>query len=163
MRRAVDFWSQALGYRLREDSPGGHWAVLTPANGVGAELALQLSTTPVQEQPRVHLDLATDDAAAQAAEVQRLVSLGAERVDWDLYPDDLDVVVLADPEANDPKRPSTAPGSSLRPSVAPCSAWCRARWCAATATPGSVAWSGRPPLAARRSGRPGRAAGAAGR
>jgi hypothetical protein len=59
-----------------------------------------VSTTPVQQQPRVRLDLATDDAAQQAQEVERLISLGAERVDWDLYPDDPDFVVLADPEGN---------------------------------------------------------------
>jgi catechol 2,3-dioxygenase-like lactoylglutathione lyase family enzyme len=41
LRRAVDFWSQALGYRLRDGGPGGHWAVLTPASGSGTELALQ--------------------------------------------------------------------------------------------------------------------------
>ena len=40
------------------------------------------------------------DAADQAAEVERLVSLGATRVDWDLYPDDPDFVVLADTEGN---------------------------------------------------------------
>lgn len=28
------------------------------------------------------------------------MSLGAERVAWDLYPDDPDFVVLADPEGN---------------------------------------------------------------
>jgi catechol 2,3-dioxygenase-like lactoylglutathione lyase family enzyme len=100
MRRAVDFWSQALGYRLREGGSGGHWAVLTPAGGSGAELALQVSVTPVQRHPRVHLDLATDDTAQQAQEVERLITLGAERVDWDLYPDDPDFVVLADPEGN---------------------------------------------------------------
>jgi uncharacterized protein YdeI (YjbR/CyaY-like superfamily) len=38
--------------------------------------------------------------AAQAAESARLVSLGAERVDWDSYPDDPDFVVLADPDGN---------------------------------------------------------------
>ena len=100
MRRAVDFWSQALGYRLREGGPGGHWAVLTPAIGSGAELALQVSVTPVQQHPRVHLDLATDDTAQQAQEVERLITLGAEQVDWALYPDDPDFVVLADPEGN---------------------------------------------------------------
>jgi hypothetical protein len=40
------------------------------------------------------------DAADQAAEVERLVSLGAARVDWDLYPDDADFIVLADTEGN---------------------------------------------------------------
>jgi hypothetical protein len=31
---------------------------------------------------------------------RRLVSLGANRVDWDRFPDDPDFVVLADPEGN---------------------------------------------------------------
>jgi hypothetical protein len=48
----------------------------------------------------VHLDLYAGDAADQAAEVARLVALGAERVDWDLYPEDPDFVVLADPDGN---------------------------------------------------------------
>jgi len=39
-------------------------------------------------------------AAEQAQAVERLVSLGAERVDWDHYPEDPDFVVLADPEGN---------------------------------------------------------------
>lgn len=64
------------------------------------QLALGLSETPVQEHPRIHLDLYAGDAADQAAEVERLVSLGARRVEWDLYPDDADFVVLADPEGN---------------------------------------------------------------
>jgi hypothetical protein len=33
-------------------------------------------------------------------EVERLVGLGAVRVRWDLYPDDPDFIVLADPEGN---------------------------------------------------------------
>ncbi|MEU5032182.1 VOC family protein [Streptomyces milbemycinicus] len=66
----------------------------------GSQLALGLSETPVQEHPRIHLDLYAGDAAGQAAEVERLVSLGAQRVGWDLYPDDADFVVLADPEGN---------------------------------------------------------------
>ncbi|MGO4426694.1 VOC family protein, partial [Streptomyces sp. MCAF7] len=50
--------------------------------------------------PRIHLDLYAGDSADQEAEVARLISLGAERVDWDSYPDDADFVVLADPEGN---------------------------------------------------------------
>jgi hypothetical protein len=46
------------------------------------------------------LDLHVSGAAEQAAEVQRLLSLGARPVDWDSYPDDPDFVVLADPEDN---------------------------------------------------------------
>ena len=40
------------------------------------------------------------DVQKAAAEADRLVSLGARRVDWDSYPDDPDFVVLADPEGN---------------------------------------------------------------
>jgi catechol 2,3-dioxygenase-like lactoylglutathione lyase family enzyme len=102
VRRAADFWTRALHYVPREgtveDDPT--WTVLVPAGGMGASLALGLSETPVQEHPRVHLDLYAGDAADQAAEVERLVSLGAARVDWDLYPDHPDFVVLADPEGN---------------------------------------------------------------
>ena len=98
--RAARFWQQALGYVLR-DEVEDDWGVLIPSAGDrGTHLALQRSETPVQERPRIHLDLYAGDAADQAAEVERLVSLGAERVDWDLYPDDPDFVVLADTEGN---------------------------------------------------------------
>jgi hypothetical protein len=100
VRRAVDFWSQALGYVPRTEVKDD-WTVLVPANGAtGSALALDLSESPVQEHPRVHLDLYAGDAADQAAEVARLIALGAVRVDWDLYPDAPDFVVLADPEGN---------------------------------------------------------------
>jgi hypothetical protein len=59
-----------------------------------------LSETPVQEHLRIHLDLYADNAAEQAAEVARLVALGAEEVDWDLYPEDPDFIVLSDTEGN---------------------------------------------------------------
>ncbi|SCK55783.1 VOC family protein [Streptomyces sp. WMMB 322] len=99
VRRAVTFWTQALGYVPR-DEVEETWAVLVPAHGPGAQLSLGLSETPVQQYPRVHLDLYAGDKDDQAAEVERLVSLGAQRVDWDLYPDDADFVVLADPDGN---------------------------------------------------------------
>ena len=48
----------------------------------------------------VSIGMVVMGAAEQAAEVRRLVGLGAEKVDWDRYPDDPDFVVLADPEGN---------------------------------------------------------------
>ncbi|MFL1905361.1 VOC family protein [Streptomyces tauricus] len=99
VRRAAAFWTRALGYEPRE-AIEDDWVVLVPVDGTGPRLSLGLSETPVQEHPRVHLDLYADDAADQAAEVERLVSLGAQRVDWDLYPEDPDFVVLADPDGN---------------------------------------------------------------
>lgn len=100
VRRAAEFWSRALDYVPRDGEVADDWVVLVPADGTGPGLSLGLSGTPVREHPRVHLDLYASDAAEQAGEVARLVSLGAERVDWDLYPDDPDFVVLADTEGN---------------------------------------------------------------
>ncbi len=100
VRRAAGFWSAALGYVPRDEVDDA-WAVLVPGGGrPGPGLSLALSHTPVQQHPRVHLDLYAGDAADQAAEVERLVALGAERIDWDLYPADPDFVVLADTEGN---------------------------------------------------------------
>jgi predicted enzyme related to lactoylglutathione lyase len=100
MGRAIGFWTRALGYVVSRGGGGARWTELMPATGAGPGLALQLSETPVQEHPRIHLDLSVADAAEQTAEAGRLVSLGAERVDWDLYPADPDFVVLADPDGN---------------------------------------------------------------
>ncbi|MCA1712373.1 MAG: VOC family protein [Actinobacteria bacterium] len=94
--RAMAFWSGALGYVPR-DEPEDDWVVLVPPDGAGARLALGLSETPVQDHPRVHLDLYADDPAA---EVARLLGLGATRVDWDGYEPGCDFVVLADPAGN---------------------------------------------------------------
>jgi catechol 2,3-dioxygenase-like lactoylglutathione lyase family enzyme len=98
--RAVRFWREALGYELREDGFGGWARVLMPPDARGAAIALQRSQTPPEEHPRVHLDLHVASAEEQEAEVARLIALGADRVDWDSYPDDPDFVVLADPEGN---------------------------------------------------------------
>ena len=100
MARAVAFWTRALSYLPRAGEASEDWTVLDPANGSGTPLALDVSETPVQEQPRMHLDLFARDETEQAAEVERLISLGAELVDWDLYPEDPDFVVLADTEGN---------------------------------------------------------------
>ena len=97
--RAAAFWTRALGYVPREEMEDD-WAVLVPQEGTGVQVGLARSVTPVQERPRLHLDLYAGDAADQAAEVERLVSLGAHRVDWQLYPPDADFVVLADPDGN---------------------------------------------------------------
>jgi catechol 2,3-dioxygenase-like lactoylglutathione lyase family enzyme len=98
--RAAQFWCEALGYDRREDGFGGWSMVLVPPSGSATKLALQQSETTPQEHPRIHLDLHVSSAEEQAREVERLIELGAERVDWDRYPNDPDFVVLADPEGN---------------------------------------------------------------
>lgn len=99
-QRAIEFWSAALGYQVREDGFGGWATVLVPPGGTGTMIALQLSETPPEDYPRLHFDLYVASAAEQEAEADRLVSLGAVRVDWDRYPHDPDFIVLADTEGN---------------------------------------------------------------
>ena len=100
VRRAANFWCQALNYVPRYEVVDD-WAALVPADGrPGPGLSLGWSESPIQDHPRVHLDLYAGDAADQATEVQRLVALGAERVSWDGYGADSDFVVLADTEGN---------------------------------------------------------------
>jgi len=100
VERAAAFWGRALGYVRREDGWGGWPLSLVPPDGEGTAIALQRSATPVREHPRTHLDLHVASAAEQEAEVERLVGLGATRVDWDGYDEDSDFVVLADTEGN---------------------------------------------------------------
>lgn len=56
-----------------------------------------MNTDPLSWAAQIHLDLYTEN---QADEVERLVSLGAIRVEWDRKPADTDYVILADPEGN---------------------------------------------------------------
>ena len=98
--RGVAFWAAAFGYevvRFRDADDG--FTILVPPDGVGTRIAVNRSVTPVQERPRLHLDLIVDSAAEQSSEIERLVGLGATRVRWD-YPTDPDFVVLADTEGN---------------------------------------------------------------
>lgn len=53
----------------------------------------------LDDEHRTHLDLWADDEADQLAQGERLISLGAQKVEWD-YPDDADFIVLDDPDGN---------------------------------------------------------------
>ena len=98
MSRAVDFWSAALGYRPRETDWDDEFMVLVDPKGRGTPVSLQLSQTLSAAPVRVHLDLYTSE---QERHVQRLVDLGATRVeDWP-YPPDADFIVLRDPDSNE--------------------------------------------------------------
>jgi catechol 2,3-dioxygenase-like lactoylglutathione lyase family enzyme len=100
VERAAAFWSDVFGYEVVTfpDAEDG-FTILVPPDRVGTRIAVHRSATPVQERPRVHLDLVVDSAAEQSTEIDRLLALGATRVPWD-YPSDPDFVVLADTEGN---------------------------------------------------------------
>jgi catechol 2,3-dioxygenase-like lactoylglutathione lyase family enzyme len=98
--RAIAFWTAALDLVDTSEWAGPAWRTLHHADGSGRALGLMLSESPAEPRPRIHLDLLVDTTAEQEAEVQRLIGLGATRVDWDLYPPDPDFVVLADPDGN---------------------------------------------------------------
>jgi len=100
LQPSIDFWTEALGYRLRE-APSHDWASLVPDpdkrddDQGGPVFALMLTTSA--KPHRHHLDFTVDDVEA---EIERLVKLGAKRVpDWN-YEEDADYVVLHDPEGN---------------------------------------------------------------
>ena len=90
---AARFWADALGYEARDGEVRDDWAMIRPRGGDGPNLAFDA-------RDRTHLDLYASSAADQESEVERLVGLGATRVeDWP-YPDGADFVVLADPAGN---------------------------------------------------------------
>lgn len=96
LQRQSDFWAAALDYVPREGS-SDDFALLRPRDGIGPNLSLDRHRSELHIPPRVHLDLYTDD---QAAEVRRLLALGATEVHWSKRPADADYVILADPEGN---------------------------------------------------------------
>ena len=98
MERALRFWSAALGYRQRDVVPDPRFTVLVDPAGKRASLSLQLTREPARSPTRVHVDLYT---AEQDKHVERLVALGASRVDDWPYPEDPDFVVLRDPDGNE--------------------------------------------------------------
>ena len=97
LQRQTDFWSAALHYVPREGPTAEDFVLLRPKDGVGPNVSLDRVPAKVQIPPKIHLDLYADD---QAAEVRRLIALGATEVHWDKRPPDADYVILADPEGN---------------------------------------------------------------
>ena len=98
LQRQTEFWAAALDYVPREDpTAGGDFVLMRPRNGVGPNISLDMVHSKVQIPPRIHLDLYAED---QAAEVKRLIGLGATEVHWDKRPVDADYIIMADPEGN---------------------------------------------------------------
>ena len=74
LEKAAEFWSAALGYPLKpkaEESSPKYRQLLTEPGG------LHIEVQQVSHESRVHLDIESDDIAA---EVERLEKLGAKVV-----------------------------------------------------------------------------------
>jgi catechol 2,3-dioxygenase-like lactoylglutathione lyase family enzyme len=96
------FWAAALGWEVAEDEPDE--VVVWPSGfSYPNPAALPLVFVPVPEpkvgKNRLHLDLATTSEQHQAAEVERMLALGATRAD--IGQGIVPFTVLADPEGNE--------------------------------------------------------------
>lgn len=97
LERMAAFWSAALGYLPAPEAADVDFVLLRPRDGIGPNVSLDQHHAEMPIPPRIHLDLYAGD---RAAEVQRLLGLGATEVHWDRRPPDADYVILADPEGN---------------------------------------------------------------
>jgi predicted enzyme related to lactoylglutathione lyase len=94
------FWSQAIGWRVTYESPD-EWCIEPPEGSPAVDVAPDILFVKVPDRKtvknRLHLDLRPKD---QGAEVERILALGATRVDIG-QSDEVSWVVLADPEGNE--------------------------------------------------------------
>ncbi len=103
--RLARFWAAALGWEVADET-AVELDVWPPGFRYPGPAALPLVFVPVPEaktgKNRIHLDLATESAAHQAAEAERLLSLGAVPADIGQGAQgDVPWVVLADPEGSE--------------------------------------------------------------
>jgi hypothetical protein len=88
------WWADAIGWEIIDEDHNS--LELKDPHGSGANLLFLEVPETKSVKNRLHLDFVPDD---QAAEVERLVSLGAHRAD--IGQGEVTWVVLADPEGNE--------------------------------------------------------------
>jgi predicted enzyme related to lactoylglutathione lyase len=91
------FWSAALGWPLFWDQDE-ETAIKAP-DGVGPYITWGPPVAPKSGKNRLHLDVAPRPGVDQAAEVDRLIALGATLAD--IGQGDVDWVVMTDPDGNE--------------------------------------------------------------
>ena len=98
----ASFWSAATGWDVVVSTSG--YAALQDRRGTGPLLELIATNEPHRVKSRWHLDVRPDASADRDAEVERLLGLGATRVEIgqsNAAPGEVTLVVLADPEENE--------------------------------------------------------------
>ena len=96
-RRVADFWCQVLGWHVVEEDEGV--TSIAPADGGWPTIDVAQVAEGKAVKNRLHLDLRADGVST-SEELERLLGLGARRVDVGQGPD-VSWVVLADPEGNE--------------------------------------------------------------
>jgi Glyoxalase-like domain len=96
-RKVGHFWSAALGWPLVWDQHE-ETAIRGP-DGTGPFITWGPPLAPKVGKNRLHIDIAPPEHADQRAEVDRLVLLGATRID--IGQGEVDWVVMADPDDNE--------------------------------------------------------------
>ena len=92
------FWSEATGWPIVYDQDGD--TAIREPDGRGPFVTFGPPTGAAKTgKNRLHLDIAPPTDGDQAAEVERLIALGARRID--IGQGDVSWVVLADPEGNE--------------------------------------------------------------
>jgi len=96
-RVVADFWCAVLGWQVVEEDASG--VSIAPADGGWPTIDVLAVPEPKTVKNRLHLDLRADGVPT-AQEVDRLLALGARRVDVGQGPD-VSWVVLGDLEGNE--------------------------------------------------------------
>jgi predicted enzyme related to lactoylglutathione lyase len=94
IRALADWWSSVLSWPAEDTDDGD--VVLRAPSGAGPDWLFLAVPEGKTIKNRIHFDLTPDD---QQAEVERVVGLGARRVD--IGQGEQSWVVLADPEGNE--------------------------------------------------------------
>ncbi|MQA33993.1 VOC family protein [Modestobacter roseus] len=94
-RVVADFWGAVLGWSVLEEDDD----VISIGDGAGGQIDVCRVPGAKTVKNRLHLDLRADGSST-AEELDRLLALGARRVDVG-QADDVSWTVLADPEGNE--------------------------------------------------------------
>jgi hypothetical protein len=96
-RPIAEFWCTVLDWKIIEEDEGG--ISIGPADGSWPRIDVIVVPESKTMKNRLHLDLRADGVST-AEELERLLELGARRVDIGQGPE-VSWVVLADPEGNE--------------------------------------------------------------
>ena len=97
-RALARFWSAVLDWPIVDDERGFSWLSATGKETSPPLLVFVTVPEPKTIKNRIHLDL-NPSGCDQASELERLLALGARRVD--VGQGDVPWIVLADPEGNE--------------------------------------------------------------